>query len=178
MVSVDACGVWMGFHFLELNMNLHFMGLRVRCLELTHSWTLLMSDCSCWDLLGMRSMSSAKRLRVLPSEKLTLSIYIRKRRRFWGTTGRSEDAKHVQSRSSRHELFSCDCPSVFNGLSGGSAQNMGVTLPTCAVINYICAMIKPRLGSNKTGFYTVWSKETDILFFFSIMSSMTRNTCT
>jgi len=35
------------------------------------------------------------------------------------------------------------------------------------VINYICAVIKPRLGSDKTGFYTVQSKETDILFFFN-----------
>ena len=39
---------------------------------------------------------------------------------------------------------------------------MGVTLPIWAVINYICAVIKPRLGSYKTGFYTVQSEETDI----------------
>ena len=32
----------MGFHFLEMNMNLHFMGLGVRSLQLTHSRNLLM----------------------------------------------------------------------------------------------------------------------------------------
>jgi len=32
----------MGFHFLEVNMNLYFMELGVRSLQLTHSWNLLM----------------------------------------------------------------------------------------------------------------------------------------
>ena len=39
------CGVWMGFHILEINMNLHFMGFGVWSLQLTHSWNLLMSHC-------------------------------------------------------------------------------------------------------------------------------------
>jgi len=40
---------------------------------------------------------------------------------------------------------------------------MGVSLLICAVINNICAVIKPRLGSDKTGFYSLQSEETDIV---------------
>jgi len=47
---------------------------------------------------------------------------------------------------------------------------MGVTLPTCAVINYICAVIKPRLRSDKTGFYSLGSVK--IIYFRPCKSDM------
>ena len=40
---------------------------------------------------------------------------------------------------------------------------MGISLPISAVIDYICAVIKPRLGSDKTGFHSLKSEETDIV---------------
>jgi len=40
---------------------------------------------------------------------------------------------------------------------------MGVSLPIWAVINYIWAVIKPRLGSDKTGFHSLQSEGTLLL---------------
>jgi len=41
---------------------------------------------------------------------------------------------------------------------------MGISLPIWVVINYIWAVIKPRLGSDITGFYnSLHSKEADIV---------------
>jgi len=40
---------------------------------------------------------------------------------------------------------------------------MGVSLPIWTMINYIWEMIKPRLGSDKTGFCSLQSEETDIV---------------
>jgi len=40
---------------------------------------------------------------------------------------------------------------------------MGVSLSIWAVINYIWAVIKPRSGSDKTGFHSLQSKETDVV---------------
>jgi len=40
---------------------------------------------------------------------------------------------------------------------------MGVSLLIWAVINWMCAVIKPRLGSGKIGFYSLQSEERDIV---------------
>jgi len=36
---------------------------------------------------------------------------------------------------------------------GTVSKIWGVSLPIWAVINYICAVVKPRLSSDKTGIY-------------------------
>jgi len=41
-----------------------------------------------------------------------------------------------------------------------SDKNTGVSLHIWAGINYISAVIKPRLSSDKTGFYSLQYKET------------------
>ena len=50
-----------------------------------------------------------------------------------------------------------------NTSGGGAALQCLKYGNITAHLGYICAVIKPRLGSDKTGFYSVQSEETDIV---------------